>query len=185
MTCARTWHSVTPSSDVRTPEAIFGALLRRWIWLQPSLHAEPVRRGDSRTRHLTILSLLSFIFWKDRDRKELWRLLYNSTLQRRDNEMENPNGQNEYTRARSLTAWWQTAHEMIIPWQMRSVSEVIRQKGISGVTMGTFTPQPNGISLGLGSGQPSRLAGASSFCFAAPGRFTQRWNSVLKLSALL
>lgn len=38
------------------------------------------------------------------DWKQLQRILYNSALQTRDNEMENPNGQNEYIIARSLTA---------------------------------------------------------------------------------
>lgn len=113
--------------------------------------SEPVGCGGSRKG--PPLFLISFTFWKERqkpwDWKELQKPLYNSALQKRDNETENPNGQKEYIRARNWTAWWQAAHEMIILWQMKRLSEMIKQNGISGVKLGMLTPRPSRIPLGV------------------------------------
>lgn len=119
----------------------------------------------SRTGALTALLL----FWKERKTMLGSGRILEAALQfcsaDRHNEMENPNNQNEYIRARSLTAWWQAAHEMIILWQI-SISEAKSRKGLAGWSWG-----PSLTSLVNSSGgrvwTTSWLGkGASSLCFA-------------------
>lgn len=74
-----------------------------------SLHAEPAGRGGPGpgTSPLGPCSLSPPERGEKlgRDWRASQRLLHNSALQTKDNEMENSNGQNEYIRAGSLMAW--------------------------------------------------------------------------------